>query len=152
MNKIENIDKEIAALRERKVQLLKNKTIKCPKCEKRTALKNATIISNYHYVKPYGCTEGDYWTFSDNYHYYCNKCGNFTRTYIMSWEKKGESKMYLNTQKQKEEDDRVRFYNFTKEHYQYFGERLDSYSKGGTIDEIRAQDKKDKEARKERGW
>jgi len=154
MNNVERIDKEINSLRERKVQLLKNRTVKCSYCEKRTALTNATVIRRFSYVPPSGCTDGAYWAFNGEYNYYCAKCGHFSRAYIFDWEKEGKTNNHVssNPEKRKYDIDRVSLHVFIETHYSYFGEHLDDYDKGGTIDELREKDKKQKQAEKDRRW
>jgi hypothetical protein len=41
---------------------------------------NLTYIRTHHYVRPYGCTEGDYWVESEGA-FICPSCGHRNRTY-----------------------------------------------------------------------
>lgn len=145
INKVEEIDGQIAALRERREQILRSRSIKCPKCERRTLLKNATVIRTFSYVPPYGCTGGAYWAADGEYQYYCSKCDQFNRAYVFEWDKE-------RVPDRKYDIDRIALYEFIKTHYSYFGERLDNYDKGGTIDDIREKDKKRKQQERDRGW
>ena len=154
MTKIEEIDKTIADLRNQKEQILKSRTVKCSHCNKRTALKNATVVRNFSYVPPSGCTDGAYWATNGEYNYYCAKCGHFNRAYVLGWEKEGKTNNHvsLKPETRKYDIDRVALHKFIEMHYSYFGEHLDDYDKGGTIEEMRERDIKRKQAEKDRGW
>lgn len=144
-NKVKEIDKIIADLHSQKERMLRSRTVKCPKCEKRTALKNATVIRSFSYVPPHGCTEGAYWAADGEYQYYCGKCDHFNRAYVLSWDKERVAE-------RKYDIDRIALYEFIKTHYSYFGEQLDYYGEGGTIDNIRTKDKERKQKERDRGW
>lgn len=79
-----------------------NSYFTCPNCEKKTKVKNVTLVARQHYVEPYSCSGGDYWTFQE-WVIACPKCNNGIRSY----DKKSE------------------LFRFIKEHEFNFKERLD---------------------------
>jgi hypothetical protein len=134
------IEKQITEL-ENELQVLRsNKMIQCPKCKKKTRLNKATVIDKYHYVRPSGCSGGDYHTFSNEYYLYCEKCDTFNRVYIGGWDRVSWNSDEFKPEALK--DPRVQLYLFIKEHHRYFGEKLKDYDEGGTITEIRERNKK----------
>lgn len=133
------IKKQIQELEEKLTQCRDRRTIMCPSCEKRTPVNQATIVRRYHYVRPYSCTGGDYWTFSNEYLFYCSKCDSFHRAYVGSYDRKWD------TDEIKSESlklDRVKMFLFIEEYQHHFSEMLEDYGDGGTIDEIREHNKK----------
>jgi len=80
------IGEEIAVLEQERDDLRARKTVKCLKCERRTQLSKAILIRKHHYIRPYSCSGGDYWEFSNEYQVLCTKCGNITRAYIRSFD------------------------------------------------------------------
>ena len=45
----------------------------CSHCERRSKVKSTSLLSEYYYEEPYGCTGGDMWHFSQ-YIIVCGKC------------------------------------------------------------------------------
>lgn len=86
MDKIEEIDKEIEELREKKASLLSKTLVKCTSnnhgkgCDKRTQIGKLIYIQTYWYVRPYSCAEGDYWKEGEG-QFDCIKCGHRNRLY-----------------------------------------------------------------------
>lgn len=105
-----------------------NRTIKCTKCEKRTKIKNVTVLQPHWYTPPSGCSGGDYWNTSAEVSWWCPKCGKWERVF-------GESNL-----RTKEE---VPQYTFIKAHRSDFGEFLDEYDEK-SLDEIREANEKRK--------
>ncbi len=130
---------ELKDLKNEQEQIRNNKTLCCPHCEKRTQIKKLTIVDAHHYIRPYSCTGGDYWTFSDEYYVICPKCDSAIRTYLGSWD---YSTPY--EEKKKEEQDRIKRYHFLHKFHQFFGERLNMYKDGGitSIDLDKLRDEK----------
>lgn len=60
-----------------KIQCRKKWT--CIHCENKTQLDKLTIVREYWYVEPSGCTGGDYWNPSDEYWINCPKCSMINR-------------------------------------------------------------------------
>lgn len=131
MNREQQIEQEIESLYVEKESIRSRRTLKCPKCEKRTALTKWTLIRDHHYVQPYSCTGGDYWTFQE-YQIFCPKCEQFSRVYFSEWDKKYEGGSELNN-----------MFEYIKEHSEYFGEQLGTWGDRyhGTIDHIREMNK-----------
>jgi hypothetical protein len=120
------------------------KTITCPSCKKRTQLRKATVIREHHYIRPYSCSGGDYWTFSE-YNFYCNKCDSFNRAYTGSFDKEWQDDKKFKPEALKET--RVQLYLLIKEYISYFGEVLDNYDDNLTITQLRKKNKERKEQR-----
>lgn len=134
----------IEALKLEREKIKSNKTLACPHCNKRTQLKKLTVVNAYHYIRPYSCTGGDYWTFSNEYYVVCSKCDSAVRTYKGSFDF-GSGFADLS------DDDKKRLtrYFFIAEYHKYFGEHLKMYEKSGTsidLDKLR-NEKKDRAER-----
>lgn len=71
---------------ERVIQLktVRKLAVRCSECRKRTPLHRWTFIKNRYYVRPSGCTEGDYWVSSlfEHCHLQCPACGKRNRIYF----------------------------------------------------------------------
>ncbi len=87
MNKVEEIDKKIEELREKRASLLSKTLVKCTDywghklgCGKCTQIGKLTYIQTYWYVEPYSCTGGDYWRQGEG-QFECTKCGYLNRLY-----------------------------------------------------------------------
>lgn len=131
MNREQGIEQQIKELEEAR----QRKTLVCPHCERRLGIQKFTIIREHHYVQPYSCTGGDYWTFSNEYYLWCPKCETFSRAYNESWTREGTPP----TANQK-------LYDFIYKYERYFGERLDDYDYTyETIDELRKINKEREE-------
>ena len=141
--KEKELKEQIAKLQAELVNVRSNKTVLCQHCKKRTRLSKATAIRCYHYIAPYGCTGGDYWTFSHEYSFYCAKCESFNRAYVGSWDKLdwSEGVTITNTHPKSLEEYRVHTYFLIDEHFRLFGEKLNNYKYGNTIEEIREANK-----------
>ena len=124
MNREQQIEKEIDALKEELELVRSRKTLACA-CGKRSQLSKWILISDYHYIRPYGCTGGDYWDFSDEYHLICPKCDGLGRVYKASYE---ADDSVMNT-----------LYKFIHNHAKYFGEQLKSYGEGYDIKKLRTK-------------
>lgn len=122
MNREQQIDKEIEALEEERELVRSRKTLAC-ECGKRSQLSKWILISDYHYIRPYGCMGGDYWESSNEYHLICPKCDGVGRVYHASYEDEDSE---MNT-----------LYKFVHDHARYFGERLKSYKEGCDVEELR---------------
>jgi len=119
------IAQQILHLKEEVEDIKSRKTIKCDSCEKRTPINKVLILKKYQYESPYGCTGGDYWSFGNEYKWWCDKCGTWERAYtVSSYATKSNDK-----------------YEFIHNHINYFGEVLDLYREE-TIQEIRNNMKK----------
>ncbi len=142
------LKQQIAKLQGELTTHRKNKSIKCPCCGKRTQIKNATILTCYHYISPHGCMGGDYWRFSHEYTYYCAKCDSFTRAYIGSFDQidYGDNYKESNMTPEALELERVQMYYLIDKNSHLFGEQLDDYDYKGTIADIRKANKKREEA------
>jgi len=148
MNLAQKIDHQISSLEEQKQTIKLRQMVTCPHCKKRTRISKATIIVDYFYVPPRGCTGGDYWNFNE-YLYCCSKCNVNTRAYIGSWDKDWKTEeLTLSALKEA----RVILFNFIKKNIEYFGEVLKSYDeKRLELDELRALNEERKE-RKNDWW
>jgi len=139
------LTEKIEFLQAERESVRSQKTITCPSCTKRTQLRNAVIIREHHYIRPYSCSGGDYWTFSDEYKFYCKKCDSFHRVYTGSFDKE-----WMDDKKFKPEalkETRVQLYLLIKEYISYFGEVLDNYDDNLTIDQLREKNRIAKEQR-----
>lgn len=117
---IEKHKEKISKLMEELHKVKKRKRIKCPKCEKRTRIDKVTVLREYHYVRPSGCTDGDYWDFSYKYEWACEKCDTWN---VVFWGKSYQDEPPAN-------------YKFVHNHLPEFGEVLDHYGEL-QIEEIR---------------
>ena len=77
---IEEKSFELAKLRMQEKTLLEQKKIKCPRCNKRHTICEISLIQEHFYVRPHGCTGGDYWNDAE-IGFRCSKCGNFITDY-----------------------------------------------------------------------
>lgn len=141
------LKKKITELQDQLVEHRENKSIKCPCCEKRTKIKKATIITCFHYIKPRGCMDGDYWAFSHEYMFYCAKCDSFNRAYIGSFDqiKYGKDYSESNMHPKVLEKERVKMYFLIDRNSHLFGEQLSNYDYNGTIEDIRRENKRHKD-------
>jgi hypothetical protein len=76
--RISKIDEQIAKLEAERDRLNRRRMITCEKCKKRARIGGLVLYDKMHYVKPHGCTEGDYRTHSE-YLYDCPQCGHSNR-------------------------------------------------------------------------
>lgn len=83
MGKMERIDSELKRLEKQKAKLsgkksdiLRNMLVKCVNCHKQSKICEWTFVQKYWYVRPSGCTEGDYWKHDeyDTCDIMCAKC------------------------------------------------------------------------------
>ena len=65
--------KALSALKESSI-------VECYSCDAELTVKDLIYIQYYNYVKPYGCTEGDYWQEHEG-SFYCPECGEENRLY-----------------------------------------------------------------------
>lgn len=133
------MQEQIESFQEQRGLVRSKRTICCPACKRHTAVEKATIISDHYYVPPRGCVDGAYWTFSE-YRFYCAKCNSFHRAYTGSFDKDYMTEEFTSEALTKF---RLQLYLFIKKHFDYFGERLRDYDKGGTITELRERQKED---------
>jgi hypothetical protein len=80
-NSVASIDAEIAALKNKRHSLRGKQLWKCTLCQRGTQLRNLHLVIIKYYVRPYGCTGGDYWTAGERPEYMieCVKCGEAIR-------------------------------------------------------------------------
>ena len=145
MNREDQIKKEIADLQDEREKLRANKQLMCDGCGKRSQIKKWIVIRNYHYIRPYSCSGGDYWTDSEDYNLVCPKCGSTGRVYMPSWvahqrrESKPIEEHFLCSDR---ELSLISTFEFVHSHIKYFGERLSSYDDGNDVEVLRAIKKK----------
>lgn len=134
------INLEIDSLYKEREEIKSRKTFKCTECGKRTQLKKLTVVKAHYYIRPYSCTGGDYWAFSNEYYVICPKCDVAVRAYTGTYD---ESSAFA--EKSIADQKRIRLYYFIDEYYKYFGERLNMYEKSGInsidLDKLRAEKK-----------
>jgi len=141
-------EKEIAniidELYDERESIKQNKTLVCTHCEKRTQIKKLTIVSAYHYIRPYSCSGGDYWTFSNEYYVICPKCDSAVRSHMGSYDKSQLFDILSD-----DDQERIKRYIFLSHYYKYFGEHLKMYENNGIasidLDKLRAEKKKKEE-------
>lgn len=87
MSALSDIDSAIARANSRIVQLkklrdgLKSKTVLvCEYCKGGHEIRNLTYIQTFWYVRPSGCTDGDYWNPGEG-QWDCLGCGRNNRLY-----------------------------------------------------------------------
>lgn len=150
----EQIKKQIQSLYKKIETNKKRRTITCPECKHKTRVANATVIRDWYYIPPSGCTEGAYWTFDDTeYFYFCHNCKKCTRTFIhrhYDYDKKG----YVNEEKPKNNKrgdiTRLKLYYSIHDNINCVGEILNSYndiSKGTTLEALREKKKREEESK-----
>lgn len=66
--------KIIALEKKYKVEQFANSSLQCPHCQAEQAIKETTVIFNYYYEEPWGCTGGDNYIPVDGVDYICNSC------------------------------------------------------------------------------
>jgi hypothetical protein len=103
-----------------------NRLLECPHCNKRSPISKWGVIRDHSYTPPRGCMEGDYWSFSNEYHILCPKCQGMGRVWLKSYDPPEHPMNQL--------------FEFIKENYKLFGEQLDNYEYG-TIEQIREKNK-----------
>lgn len=76
-NKIMKQQKELNALLNAQAKQYRNLSICCAKCGIGNKVEDLVIREHQHYVAPYSCTGGDYWTLGDNpdRSFVCKNCG-----------------------------------------------------------------------------
>lgn len=79
---------ELGVERERQFKLLEQaysrKRIECPCCNKSSPISSIELVCQYHYIQPRGCTDGDYYVFSNEYLLVCPKCQGLGRVWKRS--------------------------------------------------------------------
>ena len=70
---IQSLAAEIAALRNKQSQIRKNAMIKCAQCDHGMRVADIDLLDLQYYVRPSGCTDGDYHVHSE-YNYICENC------------------------------------------------------------------------------
>jgi hypothetical protein len=83
----ENLKNALMKRRELKAQLLKETKVICTSnvpygegCGKATKIGKLVFYQQHWYVKPSGCTDGDYWV-EDDGHWVCPSCLHVNRMY-----------------------------------------------------------------------
>jgi len=71
---------ELAVLRSQEKTLLERKKIKCPRCGTYHTISKTVLFQEHFYVRPHGCTGGDYWNDAE-IGFVCTKCDNFITDY-----------------------------------------------------------------------
>lgn len=79
--RLKELSAEQDTLHDQLDEIKARKTLKCQKCGKRTQVKKLTLIQTHWYVRPYGCTGGDYWNEGEK-QFDCPKCGFRNRDYF----------------------------------------------------------------------
>lgn len=64
----------MATTERKKNKHIEVKTICCGRCLRRYKVASLRLEDHHYYVRPYSCTEGDYWIHSE-YAYTCRGCG-----------------------------------------------------------------------------
>lgn len=87
--KIQELQTEIAKVRQKIFDKIRKRFIKCTKCGKKSRVASWIFIQKYYYVEPFSCTGGDRYLSSDMEVCYikCPKC---------------KEKIYIHTHPQKE--------------------------------------------------
>jgi hypothetical protein len=147
MNTEQSIDAQIAALQTQKEILRSRRMWTCPCCSRRTAITKLIAVRQYWYEEPHGCTGGDNWWPSDDYHVWCNKCGEWIRVYKQHRVSEYDIADYK-TRNQKEREKNPGFF-FIEDHQNYFAEVHRNYSKtrGFNLNELRKQKQRREEDR-----
>lgn len=78
--KQEDIDKRQSELNQEKRWIDAMTKMKCVHCGNEVPFKDIEYIQGMYYVSPYGCSEGDYWDYSDECTLRC-VCGGDNRFY-----------------------------------------------------------------------
>lgn len=77
---VEDKEEELRLLREAIGAEAGNQRIKCPACGKQPKLSMCTYIQTHWYVRPTGCTGGDYWRSGEG-QFRCPRCESIIRLY-----------------------------------------------------------------------
>lgn len=87
MIRLQQIDASLVRLDRRRKQLLRernellsHKMLTCKGCGRRMRLDSIVYIQTRFYVRPHGCTEGDYWKDGEG-QWRCKHCGFINRLY-----------------------------------------------------------------------
>ncbi len=74
---------ELSLIGERKIEAARRKILSCAYCRKVSAIFLWVFVQKHSYVRPYGCTEGDYWNRdeADVCDIICPKCGKANYVY-----------------------------------------------------------------------
>jgi DNA-directed RNA polymerase subunit RPC12/RpoP len=55
-------------------QQVENTLIICPHCQHEQLIKSTTLVKDYYYEEPWGCSGGDRYRENDTSLYLCNEC------------------------------------------------------------------------------
>lgn len=79
-SKIANLQDQINDLRRQAEEEKGHQRIVCPHCNKQPRINECTYIQTHWYVRPHGCTGGDYWNQGEG-RFRCPRCQKETRLY-----------------------------------------------------------------------
>lgn len=77
---VEEIEQQLELAKRMRHAASRRRKIRCTSCGKLHIVGKLTYIQTHHYVKPFGCTGGDYWTESEG-QYICPSCGHRNRSF-----------------------------------------------------------------------
>ncbi len=127
MRSIKKIEKDIKKLNKELRLTKQSQLLQCGNCEKTSKVKDWVLIRDHHYIRPYSCTGGDYWSFSNEYHLVCPECQGIGRIYKGSWMKK--------------DDKDLANYEHIRNLASHFGEKLNAYGNNYTLESLRQEAK-----------
>lgn len=134
------LKKQIKDINEQLDAVLPNKRYTCPECNRRSQIKNVSIVHLMSYTEPHGCTGGDYWSFAEEYLMVCPKCNAAARAYDTSDfdNKYKDGEVAPNTKRYKFVK---RYYDYFKEHLRWYRRRTGLFDKDTTsLEELREQE------------
>ena len=82
--KLDKLDSYKSEVLKQKLEAVKRTLLVCVRCDKKSRLGAWSFIQSRHYVQPYSCNGGDYWTYSktENCEITCPKCGANNYIYV----------------------------------------------------------------------
>ena len=130
------IDVEIERLKQEQEDIKSRKSIQCirKECTKRTKISKIIAVSEHHYIRPYSCSGGDYWEFSNEYQWICPKCNHWIRVHKRRMDYNDKPTDWTGTGD---------LFEFMSAHRSHFAEWLDNYDYKD-LDEIRKNNKKER--------
>lgn len=75
-DKLDRLENKRKRVKEEQRDVIRNSLIRCMMCSRRSRLSSWVFIQDQWYVRPYSCTDGDYWSPSatEVCHIVCPKC------------------------------------------------------------------------------
>jgi hypothetical protein len=71
---IEELTERLSVLHRQEIEAIKEVSLKCGHCNYTQKIRSTPILQYSGYVKPHGCTGGDYYKAHDELYFLCPEC------------------------------------------------------------------------------